>query len=277
MTIKLLALDLDGTLFNSQKEISPDNRRAIAKARERGIKVVITTGRPLKAIGSLLDDLDLVSEDQYCITFNGGLVQKTTGEVLHQSGLTYEELVLLYQMFEAVGLPLDIISEDLVYSLPSQGNYSQYHTANPLLTFVELEDISELPRDQHYYKVVSVYDQDFLDRQLKRLPASLWEDFEAFKSREIIFEVMPKGTHKAAGLAVLAEKLAISPTEMMAMGDEENDLTMLTYVGLGVAMKNAVPTLKQAARFVSEKGHEESGVAWAIDRYLLKEEDHGLI
>lgn len=76
MTYKILALDLDGTLFNSEKTVSDANKAALASARELGVKVVITTGRPLAAIGSLLTELDLVNEDDYSITFNGGLVQK---------------------------------------------------------------------------------------------------------------------------------------------------------------------------------------------------------
>ena len=80
--IKLLALDLDGTLFNSQKVVSAENKKALRAARDKGIKVVITTGRPLKAISDLLEELDLISDEDYIITFNGGLVQKTNGDIL---------------------------------------------------------------------------------------------------------------------------------------------------------------------------------------------------
>lgn len=73
--IKILALDLDGTLFTTDKKVSEENKVALKAAREKGIKVVITTGRPLKAIGNLLEDLELVSDEDYSITFNGGLVQ----------------------------------------------------------------------------------------------------------------------------------------------------------------------------------------------------------
>lgn len=72
--IKILALDLDGTLFTTDKKVSEENKVALKAAREKGIKVVITTGRPLKAIGNLLEDLELVSDEDYSITFNGGLV-----------------------------------------------------------------------------------------------------------------------------------------------------------------------------------------------------------
>lgn len=77
--IKLLALDLDGTLFNSQKDVTRENKLALRAVRDMGVKVVITTGRPLKAISGLLEELDLISDEDYLITFNGGLVQRQMG------------------------------------------------------------------------------------------------------------------------------------------------------------------------------------------------------
>lgn len=74
--IKILALDLDGTLFTTEKTVTDANKEALKAVRDKGVKVVITTGRPLKAIGNLLEELDLVNEEDYSITFNGGLVQK---------------------------------------------------------------------------------------------------------------------------------------------------------------------------------------------------------
>ena len=82
MAIKLIALDLDGTLLISQKKISSRNKKALQAAREKGIYIVLTTGRPLQAIGDFLKELDLLGENQYSITFNGGLVQENTGRIL---------------------------------------------------------------------------------------------------------------------------------------------------------------------------------------------------
>ena len=196
--IKIIAIDLDGTLFNAKKEVSEENRRALERARQKGVKVVITTGRPLKAIGNLLSDLHLVSDEDYCITFNGGLVQRTTGEILDKSALNYEDLKAIHSYLEPLGLPFDVLSDGIVYSLPSRGNKSLYHTANPLLTFVEVERFEDIPLDVPYNKVVTVTDEHFLDEQLTKLPEAVYRDYEAFKSREIIFEIMPKGVHKAS-------------------------------------------------------------------------------
>ncbi|WP_307975685.1 Cof-type HAD-IIB family hydrolase [uncultured Streptococcus sp.] len=271
--IKILALDLDGTLFNSAKKVTAENKAALRAAREKGVKIVITTGRPLRAIGTLLEDLDLVSDDDYSITFNGGLVQRNTGEILDKSALTRQQLKQIHAILEPLALPFDVLSEGIVYSLPSRGVSSRYHEANPLLDFVEVEDFEEIPLDIPYNKVVTVTDEDYLDQQLQLLPASLYQDFEAFKSREIIFEIMPKGVHKAFGLDLLTQHLGLSASNVMAMGDEANDLSMLKWAGLGVAMANGVDIAKETANAVTSRTNDQSGVAEAIEKYILSEEN----
>lgn len=92
MDIKILALDLDGTLYNTEKIVTDANKEALAAAREKGVKVVITTGRPLRAIGNLLEELNLLDEEDYSITFNGGLIQRNTGEILNKRSLNFDQL-----------------------------------------------------------------------------------------------------------------------------------------------------------------------------------------
>lgn len=271
-TIKLIALDLDNTLFDDDKQVSQANRQAIQKATQAGIKVVITTGRPLKAIGDLLEELGLNHPMDYSVTFNGGLIQRNDGHILDQKSLSRQEVKHLVDTVSALGLPVDILSEEVVYSIGAKGRPSRYPEANPLLTFKTLSSFDELPVDCLYNKIVVVTDRDFLDAKIKELPSHVFKDFEAFKSREIIFEIMPKGVHKASGLARLCELLGIDRSQVMAVGDEENDLTMLDWAGLGVAMKNAAPIVKATANVVTTHDNNHSGVAEAIEYYGLREE-----
>lgn len=273
MDIRILALDLDGTLYNTEKVVTDANKKALAAAREKGVKVVITTGRPLKAIGNLLEELDLLDHDDYSITFNGGLVQRNTGDILDKSSLSFDQIRQIQQALEAVGLPTDIISDGNVYSIPSKdGRHSQYHLANPLLTFIEVASLAELPKDITYNKIVTVTDPDFLDQQIAKLSLSLFEEFETFKSRDIIFEIMPKGIDKAFGLNLLCQHLGLEARHVMAMGDEANDFTMLEWAGLGVAMANGVAGAKAIANAVTTLTNDESGVAEAVKRFILDEE-----
>ena len=271
--IKIVAIDLDGTLFNAKKEVSPENKAAILEAHKRGVKIVITTGRPLAAIGNLLEELQLDTSEDYSITFNGGLVQRNTGEILEKSVLERSDLVVIQKYLEALALPVDVLSDGIVYSIPSQGVYSEYHNANPMLTFVEVDSLEAVPMDIPYNKVVTVTNEHYLDKQLSQLPQSIFEQYEAFKSREIIFEIMPKGVHKASGLALLCEDLGLTAQNVMAIGDEANDLSMIQWAGLGVAMANAVDEVKQSADVVTIATNEQSGVAEAIRKYVLSEEN----
>ena len=184
--------------------------------------------------------------------------------------MTRDDLKQIYAVFEPLGLPMDVLSDGIVYGVPSKGNHSLYRQANPTLTFVDVDSIDDIPQDIVYNKVVTVCERDFLDSQIGKLPDHLYQAFEVFKSREIILEVMPKGVHKAAGLRLLTDYLALDRSQVMAMGDEENDLSMLEWAGLGVAMANGVPQVKAVAKAVTTKTNEESGVAEAIHKYILE-------
>ena len=268
--IKLLALDLDGTLFTKDKQVTVENREALKAAEAKGVHVVITTGRPLPAIDPILKDLGLLDDKHYSVTFNGGLVQRNNGDILVKKEMSREDIEQVYAAFEPLGLPMDVLSDGIVYGVPSKGNHSLYRQANPALTFVDVNSIDDIPKNIVYNKIVTVCEEAFLDAQIPKLPKQLSEDFEVFKSREIILEVMPKGVHKAEGLKLLSDYLGIDQSQVMAMGDEENDLTMLKWAGLGVAMANGVNKVKAVEDAVTTKSNEESGVAEAIHNYILE-------
>lgn len=270
MAIKLIALDLDGTLLTSDKRISEANKKSLQAARERGVYVVLTTGRPLQAIGGFLEELDLLGENQYSITFNGGLVQENTGRILDKTGFTIEDVRAIRRVTNDLDLPLDVLYGGDVYSLPA-ANESLYLTANPLLNKIPVTD-EELPEDFVYNKAVSAVDAAFLDGQIPKIPAELYDRFEIFKSRDILLEWSPKGVHKANGLDKLIGHLGIEQSEVMACGDEGNDLSMIEWAGLGVAMANATEEIKSVANVVLPKTNDEDGIAWAIEHYVLNED-----
>lgn len=269
MAIKLIALDLDGTLLTSDKRITEANKNALRAARQQGAYVVLTTGRPLQAIGTFLEELDLLGENQYSITFNGGLVQENTGRILDKIGFSIEDVRAIRQVTNKLDLPLDVLYGGDVYSLPS-AHESLYLTCNPLLNKIITSD-EEMPEDFVYNKAVSAVAADFLDGQIPKIPAELYERFEIFKSRDILLEWSPKGVHKANGLAKLIKHLGIDQSEVMACGDEGNDLSMIEWAGMGVAMANATDEIKSAAKLVLPKTNDEDGIAWVIENYVLSE------
>ena len=268
--IKLIALDLDGTLLTTDKKLTERTKSMLKAAREQGVKVVLTTGRPLKAMDFFLKELGTDGhEDEYTITFNGGLVQKNTGEILDNTVFSIDDVSRIYEETEKLNIPLDAISEGIVYQIQSDQE-SLYAQFNPALTFVPtaFEDLSS---QITYNKCVTAFPQELLDAAIQKISPELFDKYEIFKSRELLLEWSPKNVHKATGLAKLIDHLGIDRSQVMACGDEANDLSMIEWAGLGVAMQNAVPEVKEVANVVTPMTNDEEAVAWAIEKYVLKE------
>ena len=268
--IKLIALDLDGTLLTTDKKLTERTKATLKTAREQGVKVVLTTGRPLKAMDFFLKELGTDGhEDEYTITFNGGLVQKNTGEILDKTVFSIDDVSRIYEETEKLNIPLDAISEGIVYQIQSDQE-SLYAQFNPALTFIPtaFEDLSS---QITYNKCVTAFPQEPLDAAIQKISPELFDKYEIFKSRELLLEWSPKNVHKATGLAKLIEHLGIDQSQVMACGDEANDLSMIEWAGLGVAMQNAVPEVKAVANVVTPMTNDEEAVAWAIEKYVLKE------
>ncbi|WP_086315151.1 HAD superfamily hydrolase [Enterococcus sp. 7F3_DIV0205] len=268
--IKLVAIDLDGTLLDSKKEISSRNKEALTQAKAAGVKIVICTGRPLAAIGIYLDALNLRDNGDYSITFNGGLVQKNdTGEIIEKSSMPLENIHDLFELATSLNVPLDILSDGLVLQLPTTQDYeSLYSQLNKLLTY-ESYELAQLTADKIYNKAVVAVEQTYLDEQIKKIPTPFYDRYEIIKTRSNLLEFMPKGITKAYGISLLARDLGIKQEEIMTIGDEENDLPMIEYAGLGVAMENAVAKVKDLADVITDT-NDNDGVAQAVEKFVLE-------
>jgi Cof subfamily protein (haloacid dehalogenase superfamily) len=267
--IRLIAIDLDGTLLDSNKEISIRNREALARAKTAGVKVVLCTGRPLTAIEGYLETLNLRDNGDYSITFNGGLVQKNdTGEIIEKALMPLESVQELHELAVTLNVPLDILSDGLVLQLPTTADYtSLYPQLNNLLTF-EPAELSQLTEARIYNKAVVAVNEDYLDGQITKIPQRFFDNYEVIKTRSNLLEFMPKGITKAYGISLLAKDLNIDVTEIMTIGDEENDVPMIEYAGIGVAMANAIPKVKDCADIITDS-NDEDGVAKIIEKLVL--------
>lgn len=271
--IKLIATDLDGTLLHSDGTLSSANIEALQAAVRRGIRVVLCTGRPYIRVKSIVEQAGLNDED-YMITFNGGLVQKaTTGEIVVQQPLTAQDMLEWYHETERLQLPLNIIDYDAIYEP------LQYPEGRRSLYIDKLQGIGTTTIDylavepSHLFnKMVICIDQEYLDEQIPMLNPDLVSRFSVMKSNSSLLEIMAKDVDKASALRQLGELLNIQPSEMMTIGDQENDITMIQLAGRGVAMGNATPEVKAVANYVTLNNNED-GVAHAI--YQLLQEMEG--
>ena len=268
--IRLIALDLDGTLLNSEKNISQENKEAIRKAKAKGVKIVLCTGRPLLGIKRYLEEFNLLEEGDYSITYNGGLVQKNnTGEILLEKTLSMTQIKELHQMGLDLGIPMNMIDLEQVYE-PAypEGRASLYQDLQSAsLPFVK-RDIADFKDDHQFNKVVYCTAPAVLDEAINKVPADVKERYSMMKSRPVLFEVMHPEVNKGKGIESLCKLLGFTKDNVMACGDEENDLAMLAYAGLPVAMENASDSVKEFATFIS-KTNDDHGVAQAINKFVL--------
>lgn len=275
MAIKLIAIDIDGTLLDSQKQLSSKNKEAIQAARNQGVKIVLCTGRPLRSMAYLIQELNLNGEEDLAVTYNGALIQYTqSGHALTENHLDQGDALSIYNLLSEMNLPTNFISYDYIYE-PAypEGRPSIYQIEKKIerrpedLIFKAVR-AENLPKDFKPIKVVSSRPAAELDEMISKIPQSFYDQFTIFKSQPTILEFMPKGINKGFGMMTIGKHLGLNSDEMMGIGDQENDLSLITEAGIGVAMDNAIPSVKQAANYVT-KSNDEDGVAHAINHFIL--------
>lgn len=269
MAIKLITIDIDDTLVNTAKQVTPRVKAALQEATAQGVKVVLTTGRPLPGVQEYLDELGLNhQDDQYAITYNGGVVQTTNGEELGGKELAYSDYLRLREVADELGAYLQVETIDAAYTPAKEINYwasrENFLIKMPLI----IKPVDEMDPNDHYVKFMFIGDEADIDSWRDALPADVKEAYYIVKSTPQHLEFMHKDATKGSGLLTLAAKLGIDRSETMALGDQQNDVTMIEAAGLGVAMGNAVPEVKAVAD-VETTTQNADGVGVAVEKWVL--------
>lgn len=258
--IKMIALDLDETLLNTDKTISTTNAETLRRLHEAGIKVVLCTGRPINAIWGYLEQLGLTTADDYTITFNGALViQNTTKEALAQSGLSHVDFKPLHAFAQEHGYPLDVLDFEQVYPLADLTPSVYQQMLKAPMTFTPI-NFADLP-DHLFSKAVMATDPATLDAAVAALTPEMHAQYHVVRSQPKILEFLAADMDKAVGLGQLLTHFGWDFSNLMAFGDAENDLGMIKAAGDGVAMLNGQPAVKAAANHITLKVNNEAGVA----------------
>ncbi|NEZ46772.1 sugar-phosphatase [Clostridium niameyense] len=264
---KLIAIDMDGTLLKDDKTISEENKIAIKKAKDKGVKVVLSTGRPLEGIKKYLKQLDLISNHDYAVAFNGGLVEKTSeDEILTENYMTKEDLNLLYDLSKDLDIDIHFLTIDKCYT-PKLNSYSKMESDLNGIS-LNVVDFNKLDENIKIIKIMFIGAEKKLDEIITKLPEFLYNKYNIVRTDAVYLEFLNKDVSKGYGVKKLAEKLGIKQDEVMCIGDAENDIHMVEYAGLGVAMGNAFPQLKKVANYIT-KTNEEHGVAHVIEKFVL--------
>ena len=268
--IKVLALDLDGTLTNSQKEVTPRTRAALDAAIAKGVTIVLASGRPTAGVLPLAKELGLDKKGGCILSYNGGkIIDCRTGQTLVQHAFPadlIEPVCTFSRYWNVVPLTYDkngIVTEDAD---------AAYVKEEARINKIPARQVENLPAEIQWpiNKLLLVGDPVDMPHVEELMQQKFAGKLSIYRSAPFFIETMPLGVEKSASLALLLKNMDLGPENLMACGDGWNDLPMIRYAGMGVAMGNAVPEVKQAAKYVTAD-NEHDGVGLAVEKFILED------
>jgi Cof subfamily protein (haloacid dehalogenase superfamily) len=265
---KLVALDIDGTLLNSQKQLTSRVCAAIESAKQQGIKIVLASGRPLEGMLSTAKSLGLDGIDDFILPFNGSLIMKPFNkEILHSAILKGKDAIELKQIADNLGVNILAFSPTRGLITPKQNTYTDYEAKLNNIEY-SIFDFALLEQDEPILKVMMIDAPDLLTQAIGQLPNTLKAKYSMARSLPFFYEFTNHDSNKGMGMKVLAKHLNLTAEEIICVGDAENDLQMIQFAGLGVAMENASEQIKESANYICAS-NDQDGVAEVFEKYVL--------
>ena len=260
---RAIALDLDGTLTNHDKVVTPRTRQALLKAQELGTVIILASGRPTYGIVPVAECLELEKRGGYILSYNGGnIVNAKTGEKLFSQFLPDAVIPILYKYAkEKNHALLGYAGNEIITEMPDD----QYVKEESRINKMNIRKVDNLldALEPHPTKLLMTGDPTDMLKAEEELVEILGEKMDIFRSAPFFLELVPKGIDKAQSLLRLLSKINLTPADLMAFGDGYNDLSMLKLASVGVAMANAAPEVRADADYVT-LSNEEDGVAEAL-------------
>ena len=272
MAIKLIGIDIDGTLLNKQKELTAPNREALQAAADHGIHVVISTGRLLSEFRDLVDQLPMM---RYTVTCTGcQVIDLQTGTDIFRQGMPAAELQRIYHKLKGFDMMFQAFSDDdgSIHNDARVLENAHLYSPRALARIMQSTHIPEIDFDGYIDSYSGMTNKIHIFFRTPEERDKAWElvknePYALMSSASNDLELMPHGVDKGLGLKKLAAHLGLDMSQVMAIGDSGNDVDMLREAGLGVAMANATGDAKAAADHVLTYTNQEDGVAkagWAV-------------
>ena len=260
---RAIALDLDGTLTNHDKVVTPRTRQALLQAESKGAIIILASGRPTYGIVPVAECLELEKRGGYILSYNGGnIVNAKTGEKLFSQFLPDAVIPILYKYAkEKNHALLGYAGNEIITEMPDDPYVKEESRINKM-NIRQVDNLLEV-LEPHPTKLLMTGDPTDMLKAEEELVEILGEKMDIFRSAPFFLELVPKGIDKAQSLLRLLSKINLTPADLMAFGDGYNDLSMLKLAGVGVAMANAAPEVRADADYVT-LSNEEDGVAAAL-------------
>ena len=276
--MKAIVLDIDGTLLTSEKKLSKLTKASLLKAQKQGVKVILASGRPTTGMLDLAEELELAKYDGYLVSYNGSkVIDVKTGEELFNQAMTVEEGKAVLEHMKQFDVTVMIDKDDYMYTndvfsctLDYKGqplNIVEYESRGGKYKLCEKDDLAEF-LDYPINKILTAGKPEYLKEVYQEMKAPFNNQLNCVFTADFYFEFTAQHIDKAKALDTVLSPLGIERKDVIAFGDGHNDITMLAYAGMGVAMENAVSELKRVADFETNSNDEE-GILNFLERHLF--------
>lgn len=277
MAIKVIIMDIDGTLVNDEKVITPLTKETLLKAQDKGVRLVLASGRPTSGLLKLAEELDMENHHGLFVCFNGSkVVDCQSHETLYNHVISVEDSkAILEHLKNFKARPMfdkdeymyvnDVFDNTITYKGKSF-NVMQYESRGNNYILCEKRDLAAFV-DFEINKILTFGDPDYLQAHYKEMMEPFKDRLNCMFTSDFYFEFTAKGVDKAKALDSVLIPMGYKKEEMMAFGDAQNDKSMVEYVGLGVAMGNASDELKAVANEITDTNNND-GIAKAIMKHI---------
>lgn len=268
MKKKILFLDLDGTLTNDEKEITPKTLKALTKIQEQGHIVALASGRPTPGIVPVAEIVGLEKYGGYIMAFNGGkVINWKTKEVVFENVLDKKYLTPLLKYAKENDIGLVTYDDNQVIVGTRTDRYIEIESSINKIP-LKITDMEKYV-DYNPNKCLMTAEPMLAEKHEKILAEQYKNELSISRSADYFIEIMPKGIDKAASIAMLIRKLGMRKEDTIACGDGFNDLSMIQYAGIGVAMANATDIVKENADYITASNNED-GIAEVIEKFFCE-------
>lgn len=266
---KILFTDLDDTLLNTRKQITPENRRAIQQAIRQGHRIVICTGRPLIGTTELIGELELNQPGSYAVTYNGGVIYDChKKQVIYQKSIPIPYVQYIFQKSRQYNLFCQTYSDTHLLAPFASPDLDEYLAKSRMPCKIMPSLPEGLAAEPAKVLVIGPEDQKQLNRYRDHIREWAADKISLFYSSPMYLEHVPLGISKGSAIHWLCHYLQIPLENTVAAGDQQNDIPMLQTAHVGAAMANATDECKAAADFVTEKDCDHSGFAEIVEKFL---------
>lgn len=260
MKYKLIALDIDGTLKSSEKHgkiILPKTKEILIKLAKQGVKIVLASGRPTAGLNAEAKELNFDETGGYLLAFNGAkITDYQTKEIIYQKTIAPATVHLIYDQAKKYNLAVMTYTREYIISEDIEDQYVQIESN---ITRVPLKPVANFKQtiDFAVNKVLLTGNPDYLAKIEADFKKPFNDTLSIYRSAPYFLEVMAQDIDKAASLKFLADTLEIKQEEIISFGDGYNDLSLIEFAGMGVAMDNAVAEVKQRADYITLSNDDE--------------------